>query len=706
MSLIMIYPEIKRRYFNKDRYEEALRSGASQLQSIIIANRDIPEGIAVQDLLNPSLNDIPAGLLQDADKAANRIVKAITRGEVIGFICDFDVDGISSAALLYKSLVDFFGHSPLRAKVYISNRMKHGYGFRKELLDKIKLQDPIPTLLITADQGSKDGPVITEYQRFMRDKGMIGDVIVTDHHNIDVNMEPKDAFAFVNPQRETCEFPDKSICGCVVAMLVMTRVRKRMIELDLLKEPPKMGDIIPFGAAATIADCSSLASPYNRAFVRQGLRFINQTEKENWMHMRSELTNDPNQPIMSETIAFGLAPRINASSRTGHDGLSALKFYLSESANEAARYFNMISSQNTERREIEKKLFGIADYSAESMFKAGYDGFSIYLPNGHRGIHGIVSSGISRKYGKPIVIFSPDKHTEKEIDFSEIPDYKVDVFSKLDSDYDIEVKDGHYINVRKLGGQILPTFFEKSYKGNDQWTNDEITLDKALTLTRKSLFKGIKRGRYEHEVEGGHIIFDLSSHTKPKFYIKRVETISGSGRSVEGINISTALEEIEANTDLLERFGGHDMAAGMVIKLSNFESFKERFNKNIQLQCQEKGLNLYPYTYSDGDFPDDRILDLDFIDEIHQLEPFGNGFDYPSFEIVAQVNYLKKTKSVLSLRLEYKGILYKGVWFKIEDSPYYGKLELGKTYRFLVSPKDEFYKGRRSISLHVQNVVL
>lgn len=143
------------------------------MQALIVANRELPEGTDFEGFMNPDLSKMPnIGLLPDIHKAGERIAEGIINNEVIGLVCDFDVDGISSAAVMYKALVDLFQADPTKIKVFISNRMKEGYGFSHKVLDRILETDPVPTLLITADQGSADGERVTRYLAEMKKESL------------------------------------------------------------------------------------------------------------------------------------------------------------------------------------------------------------------------------------------------------------------------------------------------------------------------------------------------------------------------------------------------------------------------------------------------------------------------------------------------------------------------------------------------------
>lgn len=409
-------PIMVRRELNKKVFKNARLLNLNPIVSTILGNRDVGEDIDdIERIMNSNFKNVNLDIykLKDIKKAADRIAEAVINKEKIGLLCDFDVDGISSAAVLYSSFIDYFKAEPLNIKPLISHRMMYGYGFRQEILEDIIAMDDeeIPTLLITADEGSSDEERIKSYNEHMKERGFNNaNVIVTDHHHIK-GKGPESAFAVVNPQREDDEFQDNTICGCTVALFVMAATRDSLIEKGYLKkDTAKLNNLFTYSTAATIADCVSMASVLNRAIVNKGLRDISNGTIPAWRIMMKHIVNSSN--IKASSIGFGLGPRINACSRTGGDGLVALKYFLSEDDNEAFRYLTQLENMNEDRKKIEKKLIEDAMLQASDLYSKGYKSLVIYLPEGHHGIHGIAASKICEKYGRPIVIFSPKDYDE------------------------------------------------------------------------------------------------------------------------------------------------------------------------------------------------------------------------------------------------------------------------------------------------------
>jgi single-stranded-DNA-specific exonuclease len=621
-------PKLETIETDKVLFKKALLAGASKIQAKIIANRKIPSHVKIKDILQPTLRDLDIYKLSGIKKSAERIADAIENKETIGLLCDFDVDGISSAAVLYSSFVDYFKYDPLKIKLYISNRMKAGYGFSEEVLSRIVNDSPTPTLLMTADQGSKDGDRVKKYNEIMKERDSIGDVIITDHHHIEGN-GPKEAYSVVNPHKKDCKFEDDTICGCTVALFVMVAAREELIKRKILPEnAPRLNQLLTFSTAATISDCVSMASPINRAIVLNGLRDINLGTKPSWRVFKN-LEFNKNKPIRTDTIGFGFGPIINACSRTGGNGLVAVKYYLSDNEKEAKRYLDMLMLQNEDRKKKEKELVLDSVVEAAQQYNNNNSGLCIYLPNGHHGIHGIAASRICEKFGAPVVIFSPKEYEEYE---------------------------------------------------------EEI--EKEKTVTKVIDGKKIKEKKM----------------VKEKVKRKNVSIITGSARSVDCVDVHDTLINVDKlGNDVFIGFGGHSMAAGMSLNLDKFGEFKELFQKDINNKLpHEKAI---PVIKVDGELKQGTLLDLNFVDELLKLEPYGNGFDYPIFKmkahIVSSVDIKGKNKDTAIMQVLFGETTYKATWFKYDQSVMFNKIKKGSFCEFAVQVRDNFWKGRRTVSLQV-----
>ncbi|MEG3765087.1 single-stranded-DNA-specific exonuclease RecJ [Alteromonas sp. 14N.309.X.WAT.G.H12] len=412
-------PELKFRKRHQGVFKTMHDRGCSNVVSIIAANRttDI-SARAYQDLVKPSIGDMDLWKLKDIDIAADRILKAKRAGEHIALVTDFDVDGISSAVVMRLALVEYMGFDEDKVKIRVNYRMKLGYGFSLPAMEAMfeNSGDNPPTLVITADQGSNDSETVRVYKERMAELGYEhADVIVTDHHHIDEGNMCPEALAFVNPQRPDDDFEDPTICGCMVALLVMSAARAHMVsEGELPSEAPNLGSLLMYACLATVADCVSLKSGINRFVIRRGLKDINNEVIPAW-HVLKRKVGKPADMLTAQDLAFKLGPAINADSRTGGDGSNAVNFLMSKTIEEANYYYEQLNVKNNRRKDIELAMLEAAlEDASVQYYEKGMRGLSVYLPNGSHGIHGIVASRIKERFNCPAIVFSPSDRKETD----------------------------------------------------------------------------------------------------------------------------------------------------------------------------------------------------------------------------------------------------------------------------------------------------
>lgn len=389
---------VVRRNINPPVFQFARQSGLSDLSSRILAGR-VPEVDQAERLLSAALSNLDdPSLLPDVDRAADRVLAAMRNSEVVSLSCDHDADGTGAAAIMYRALTAL-GHPPGWIQFHISHRLREGYGLNQSLAKRILATDPRPKLVITADNGSGDEPRIEML------KSAAIDVIVTDHHMLPEDGPPRSALAVVNPTRPDSLYPDKTVCGAMVAWLLMSHVRRRGIELGLFRsDAPKFTDLLAIAAISTVADCVSMASGNNRAVVRAGLRLINMSEEPFCAVLREQLGNG--KQLNEEDIGFQIAPRLAAHGRLD-ESMPGIRFLLATSVSEATQMFGTLSEANNQRKEIQKALTEQAMIGAAAMVARGTVGLAVFLKDGMAGVHGITSSRITDHYGLPSAMLSP-----------------------------------------------------------------------------------------------------------------------------------------------------------------------------------------------------------------------------------------------------------------------------------------------------------
>lgn len=389
----------KQRPVHRETLAAAQQAGLSSLQARLFAGRvKEPDPDMIQRLLRPSLSDLPAiGLLPDIEVAAERIVRAITSGEVIATASDFDADGASSAAVIWSLLVGAMNVPKERVHIVIAHRLADGYGVSDNVVDRIVSLDPRPSLVITADQGSADAPRITR----LKEAGI--DVVVTDHHLIPDGGIPKDAVACVNPARTDSKYPDKTIAGCMVAWCVMAMTMKMLRDRGAAIASSAT-DALQYTGLGTLADCCDLGrSRVNRFAVQCAIEHMRKSTLPVWKAMARYTRGR----FDSQALAFQICPRINAASRVRHANQAVAALCSTDEAM-ATAWLEELDMANTERRAIQADLLVRAIEMAEEAIAAGeVKALCItFYAEGHAGVHGIVASKLVERYGVPTICFS------------------------------------------------------------------------------------------------------------------------------------------------------------------------------------------------------------------------------------------------------------------------------------------------------------
>lgn len=378
--------------FDKARVVEISKNfNISPLTAIILYNRGIREDGQIKDFLARDLSGMhDPFLMKDMDKAVERILLAKKNNEKITIYGDYDVDGITSIAILYKYLKNM----GLEVGFYVPDRMVEGYGVNRDALDKIKADGT--AVIITVDTG------ITAIEEAAYAKSIGIDFIITDHHECKESIP--DVYAAIDPKRKDCEYPFKSLAGVgVVFKLIQALDSSEPIE-NLMDE---YADLMCLG---TVADISPLIDE-NRVIVTEGLKRFKTTKNIGLKALIDVSTNG--KAITTSTIGYTIAPRINASGRLGCASTS-VELFLTEDEEEAAKLADSLCHENTLRQQTEQKMFKEAlEYIEQHPEIKDDDILVIPHENWHHGIVGIVSSKITEKYYKPSILFAVDGASAK-----------------------------------------------------------------------------------------------------------------------------------------------------------------------------------------------------------------------------------------------------------------------------------------------------
>ena len=353
----------------------------NKLLAIILINRGITEDEQIEKFLNPRRDDFynPYGM-PDMNIAVDRIMKAIENKEKTIIYGDYDVDGITSVTVL-KSFLEERG---LDVGVYIPNRLEEGYGLNKTAVEKIAEQGY--TLMITVDCGIS----ALEEVEYANKLGI--ETIITDHHE-PANQLPN-AVAVVDAKRKDSKYQCRNLAGVGV---VFKLIQALGINMGLEeKEYLKYLDIVCVG---TISDIVSLTDE-NRVIVKLGLKLVERTKN---LGLRAILQASGYNKVDSVTISFGIAPRINACGRMGHQE-EALNLFLSKNINEVNELTQRLNEYNRIRQEIEKNIYLDAITQIEKDGLVNKDTIVLMGKGWHHGVIGIVASKITEKYFKPSIL--------------------------------------------------------------------------------------------------------------------------------------------------------------------------------------------------------------------------------------------------------------------------------------------------------------
>lgn len=367
---------------NEEKVEELQKKyKLNRLLSTLLTNRGITEETEIEKFLNPKRSDFydPFGM-PDMEKAVERILKVIENKEQIIIYGDYDVDGITSVTVL-KSFLEERG---IQVNVYIPNRLNEGYGLNKTAMEEIAKQGN--KLMITVDCG------ITAVEEVEYAKKFGIETIITDHHEPAEEL-PK-AIAVVDAKRKDNKYECRNLAGVGV---VFKLIQALSIKLKLdQKEYLKYLDIVCVG---TISDIVPLTDE-NRVIVKLGLKLVEQTKN---LGLKEILQSCGYSKINSTTISFGVAPRINACGRMGHQE-EALNLLVSKEEKEVKKLTQKINEYNKIRQEIEKNIYNEAIEQIEKERNDNKNTIVVFGKGWHHGVIGIVSSKITELYFKPSIL--------------------------------------------------------------------------------------------------------------------------------------------------------------------------------------------------------------------------------------------------------------------------------------------------------------
>ena len=354
---------------------------------ILLKNRELPADHMDPFRLSDRMYD--PMLLPDMEKGVQRILSAIQNQETIYIFGDYDVDGVTSTALM----IYFFRRIDYPVRYLLPHREKDGYGLRCSAVDEMAANHA--QLIITVDNGISANEAIDH-------AASLGiDVVVTDHHLQEGPLP--NAAAVINPNRTDSEYPFKSICGAAVAFKVIHALSSRLMgQTEYQQFLLNHLDLVAMG---TIADVMPLRDE-NYALVKFGLKVLSATRKPGLVELK-KISGVKEKTITPITVGFFLAPRINVAGRLEH-AETALRLLISTSAEEARQLAQHLDGLNRKRQSMQHDYYTYAMNLVDTQPNGTDKIIIVENSEWQAGLIGLVSGRLKERFGRPAIAFTRD----------------------------------------------------------------------------------------------------------------------------------------------------------------------------------------------------------------------------------------------------------------------------------------------------------
>lgn len=329
-------------------------------------------------------------LLGELKTGVDMLLEAIDEGRRIVIYGDYDVDGITSTALMIKVIRTLTDN----VTFYIPSRLDEGYGLHRDSIDRI--HEAGGEFIVTVDCGS----VSKEETAYAHSLGI--QTLVTDHHNVsDVRAEG----TIINPKLAEDEYPFKGLAGVGVAYkLALGIARTRPVPKSV------MAEVLELVTVGTIADIMPMLDE-NRTIVKCGLRSIHLGCRNRGLRKLIDRSGLDYRTLRASDVSFGIAPKINASGRIG-DASVGVKLLLSETDAEAEEYCRILIDANQERRRLQDDAYDKGLGMLDDELAKG-DFVTVEINDSHEGVLGIVAGKLRERVNRPVVIISRNNDTYK-----------------------------------------------------------------------------------------------------------------------------------------------------------------------------------------------------------------------------------------------------------------------------------------------------
>ncbi|MFM7319379.1 MAG: single-stranded-DNA-specific exonuclease RecJ [bacterium] len=545
----------------------------------IMVQRGFDDPLRAERFLQPDLKRLtdPEGVPGMAE-AANLIVESIRQDRTIVIYSDYDVDGVCGLTVLIECL-----RLAGARKVfpYIPHRIEEGYGINAEAVRSIAAKYP-GALVVSIDCG------ITSVDQVALARSLGLDVIVTDHHSFKAELPA--ANVLVHPRLPGADPFCENLCGAGVAFKLAWQVAKHFGDGQKASPNLRMYLMRAMGlvALATVADVMPLVDD-NRILVKHGIESLNMRRGQGLDHLLQMSGVRADRPVSAGTIAFQIAPRINAAGRMNH-AFKAFELLTADCAEDAVRLVEELEEVNRQRREIEAAIVSEARFMYESGDGAADRSVVVVAKGGwHMGVIGIAAARLVDHYHRPSIVLSIDE-------------------------------------------------------------------------------KGVAHG---------------------------------SGRSISGVNL---VETLEACSEHLMTFGGHAAAAGMKLKASEIDRFRERFDAEVA--SRRPGELGHREIWIDVELEVSQLT-VDLVRAMESLEPYGQGNPRPllaasGLELTGDPMLMGQQQNHVRLNMKQNNRVLKVVaWGQPELAD---RLEAGKRYDVAFTPAINQWQDMVSVQAELKAI--
>ena len=545
--------------------EALISAGVQPILARIFAARGVQSPsqleVSLAGLIPPEAlthNDTMATLLADAIAARKRML-------VVG---DYDADGATATAVAVRGLRSMGGV----VDFLVPNRFEYGYGLTPEIVELAAERKP--DIIITVDNG------IASVEGVEKANSLGIKVLITDHHLPGERMPA--AACVINPNQHGCRFPSKNLAGVGVVFYAMLALRAELRRRGAFasRVEPRLSELLDIVALGTVADLVRL-DENNRVLVEQGLRRIRAGKACPGIKALLSVSGCRSQSVTAQDLGFNLGPRLNAAGRLD-DMTLGIACLLADDEATALGYAKQLHELNLARRTIEAEMQEVARSSLEEVQPADRYTLSLYHPEWHQGVIGILASRIKDKYHRPVIAFAP------------------------------------------AGDGLL----------------------------------------------------------------------KGSGRSIRSLHMRDTLDMVtRREPGLIEKFGGHAMAAGLSVWESKFDRFTQVFEEVVAELLTPSDLRAVIEV--DGSLSVDE-MDLRTARAL-QSQVWGQGFPPPEFFDVFEVESQRIVgERHLKLVLRKDGRRFDAIYFQRQD-------ELPARVALVYELQSNFYNGNESVQLRIRH---